>query len=108
MSTKFLSCRSKRPVTGWTARGPRGRWCFSVLRQPFTRLTTRPIRRHVKSPAHGLLDQQQQEQEQQQVGQEVQLPGVSTMLDEGVQVEPNCLLKRSPTGSRGSRWSVIG
>jgi hypothetical protein len=55
-----------------------------------------------------MLDQQQQEQEQQQVGQEVQLPGVSTTLDEAEQVEPNCLLKRSPTGSLCSKRSVTG
>jgi len=34
-----------------------------------------------------MLYQQQQEQEQQQVGQEVQLPGVSTTLD-AEQVDP--------------------
>jgi hypothetical protein len=40
--------------------------------------------------------QQQQEQEQQQVGQDVQLPGVRTMLDAAKQVAPKFLsLNRS-------------
>lgn len=49
----------------------------------------------MQGPAESMLNQQQQEQEQQQVGQEVQLPGASTTLQEGAQVEPKCLLKRT-------------